>query len=159
MVRATLAPHGELFWGSGPKIPHHTPSYITSLKTLGMSPSPAEAMSAAASEALGKPVDFVATSGGGASGGGGATTSLVFDKNSGIKYFVESARNKLYMLMAEYLGVKEMANTNTIQVPTPVAFGEHKQTGQAFAIFEFLELSRGGSQFELGVQLAKVRFR
>eukprot|EP00980_Cylindrotheca_fusiformis_P001245 scaffold332_cov117-Cylindrotheca_fusiformis.AAC.5 len=67
------------------------------------------------------------------------------------------ARNKLDMLMAEYLGVQEMADSNTIMVPTPIAFGEHAQTGQAFCIFEYLELCGGGNQFELGVKLAKVR--
>ena len=119
--------------------------------------TPTEAMSAAATEALGKKVEFVSTSGGGGSGGGGATTGALVDTISGIKYFVKTARNKLDMLRAEYLGIKEMAETKTIQVPTPIAFGEHKPTGQAFAIFEYLEFCRGGSQFELGVQLAKVR--
>ena len=119
--------------------------------------SPTETMSKAVSEALGRKVELVSTTGGGMSGGGGATTSAMMDKASGEKYFVKSARNKLGMLMAEYLGVSAMSKTNTIQVPTPIAFGEYKDLGQAFAIFEWLEFTRGGNHFELGVQLAKVR--
>jgi fructosamine-3-kinase len=116
-----------------------------------------ETMSAAVSEALGKKVELVSTSGGGGSGGGGVTTSAVMDKISGTKYFVKAAQNKFDMLMAKYVGVKAMADTNTIQVPTPIAFGQHKTTGQAFCMFEHLEFCGGGNQFELGVQLAKVR--
>ena len=59
------------------------------------------------------------------------------------------------MLQAEYLGVKAMADTHTIQVPTPIAVGQHDQK-RAFVLFEYLEFCGGGSEFELGVQLAKV---
>jgi len=58
------------------------------------------------------------------------------------------------MLRAEYMGVKEMSDTNTIRVPKPVAFGEHEN--RAFVIFEYLEFTGGGSQYELGNQLAKM---
>ena len=113
-------------------------------------------MSAAVSEALGQTVELVPSTGGGASGGGGATTSIMKDTHSGKEYFVKSARNQLPMLMAEYMGAKAMADTNTIQVSTPVAYGEHKPTGQAFCIFEKLNFCGGGDHFELGTQLAKV---
>eukprot|EP00546_Thalassionema_frauenfeldii_P008131 CAMPEP_0178912122 /NCGR_PEP_ID=MMETSP0786-20121207/10082_1 /TAXON_ID=186022 /ORGANISM="Thalassionema frauenfeldii, Strain CCMP 1798" /LENGTH=191 /DNA_ID=CAMNT_0020584659 /DNA_START=137 /DNA_END=709 /DNA_ORIENTATION=- len=114
-------------------------------------------MAQAVSEAFdGREVNLVPTGGAGGSGGGGATTSAMVDTISGDKYFVKSARNKLDMLRAEYLGVKEMADTNTIQVPTPIAFGQHEPTNQAFCIFEYLEFCGGGNQYELGVQLAKM---
>lgn len=138
---------------------------MSSLSSSGSSPSPTDTMSLAVSKALGRQVELVATSGGGASGGGGATTSIMVDKISGDKYFCKSARNKYNMLMAEYLGVQEMADTKTIRVPTPIAFGQHEQTGQAFAIFEYLEFVSGGAggkkgkknhHYELGVQLAKM---
>lgn len=120
--------------------------------------SPTETMAQAVSDAFdGREVNLVPTAGGGGTGGGGATTSAMVDTISGSKYFVKSARNKLDMLRAEYLGVKEMADTNTIQVPTPIAFGQHDPTNQAFCIFEYLEFCGGGNQFELGVQLAKVK--
>eukprot|EP00536_Pseudo-nitzschia_multiseries_P013918 jgi/Psemu1/298597/fgenesh1_pm.631_\ len=62
------------------------------------------------------------------------------------------------MLRAEYEGVKAMSDTHTIRVPTPIACGEQEGTGQAFALFEYLEFCGGGSigQFELGVALAKM---
>lgn len=117
-----------------------------------------EAVSDAASKALGKKVELVSTSGGGYSGGGGATTSALVDKETNTKYFLKSARNGLAMLRAEYEGVKAMADTGAIQVPTPIAFGEFEKTGQGFALFEYLEFcgSGGASQYELGVNLAKM---
>ena len=122
--------------------------------------TPTDSMSKAASEALGKPVEFVSSGGGGLSGGGGATTSTVVDKLTNTKYFVKMARNKYDMLYAEYLGVNEMHLTNTIKVPTPIACGKHSTTNQAFCIFEYLEFVGGskGSQFQLGVELAKVSY-
>ena len=113
-----------------------------------------DVMSKAASEALGKPVTLKPTSGGGYSGGGGASTSAVADVDSGTKYFVKAASGGADMLRAEYLGVKEMSETNTIRVPTPVCFGEHQN--RAFALFEYLEFAGGGSQFELGQKLAQM---
>jgi fructosamine-3-kinase len=112
------------------------------------------ALSAAASEGLGRTVVLESTMGGGSSGGGGASTSAVVDKETGDKYFVKAASGELDMLQAEYLGVKAMADTKTIQVPTPIAFGQHEQ--RAFVLFEYLNFCGGGSQYELGVQLAKV---
>jgi fructosamine-3-kinase len=113
-----------------------------------------EALSKAASESLGRTVQLEQTTGGGFSGGGGASTSAVVDPATGTKYFVKAASGAKDMLLAEYLGVKDMAETKTIRVPTPVAFGEHGS--RAFVIFEHLEFSGGGSQYELGQQLAKM---
>ena len=114
------------------------------------------ALSKAASESLGRKVELETTSGGGYSGGGGASTSAVVDKTTGEKYFVKAASGGKEMLKAEYLGVKEMAETNTIRVPTPVAFGEYEPRNMAFAIFEYLDFGGSGSQYELGQQLAKM---
>lgn len=115
-----------------------------------------EAVSRAASEALGRTVELAPSTGGGYSGGGGATTSALEDKETGTKYFLKSARNGLDMLRAEYEGVKAMSETQSIQVPTPIAFGEFEKTGQGFALFEYLNFCGGGSQYELGVMLAKM---
>ncbi len=110
----------------------------------------------AASEALGRTVELVTTSGGGYSGGGGASTSALVDKETNTKYFLKSARNGYDMLRAEYEGVKAISDTNTIQVPTPIASGQFDKTGQGFVLFEYLEFCSGGSQYELGVMLAKM---
>jgi fructosamine-3-kinase len=113
-----------------------------------------DALSRAASDSFGRTINLVTAQGGGHSGGGGASTSAVSDKETGTKYFVKSASGAADMLRAEYLGVKAMSDTNTIRVPTPVAFGEH--SNRAFVIFEHLEFTGGGSQYELGQQLAKM---
>lgn len=134
-----------------PRIPELNPLHMSSTAS-----SFTEAVSAAASEALGRTVELVATSGGGSSGGGGASTSAVLDKETNTKYFLKSARNGLDMLRAEYEGVKAMSETGTIQVPTPIAFGQFEKTGQGFALFEYLEFCGGGSQYDLGVNLAKM---
>jgi fructosamine-3-kinase len=138
---------------------HHSSGQ--SAVTCAMSSSAAsftEAVSEAASKALGKKVELVPASGGGYSGGGGATTSALLDKETNTKYFLKSSRNGLSMLRAEYEGVKAMSETGAIQVPTPIAFGEFEKTGQGFALFEYLEFcgAPGASQYELGVNLAKM---
>ena len=83
-----------------------------------------DSMSEAVSKSLGRTVHLEPASGGGFAGGGGASTSAVMDSETKHKYFVKSASGAHEMLKAEYLGVKEMADTHTIQVPTPVAFGD-----------------------------------
>jgi Fructosamine kinase len=115
-----------------------------------------EALSRAASQALQRPVQLEAASGGGASGGGGATTSAVREvgNTSDVKYFVKAAVGGGDMLRAEYLGVKAMYETHTVRVPRPIAFGEFQN--RAFVIFEHLDFCGGGSQYELGQQLAKM---
>lgn len=105
------------------------------------------------SEALGREIKLKESFGAGLSGGGGAFTSTAVDQD-GTKYFIKSATGKIAMLEAEYLGIKETAETKTIRVPTPIAFGEHRN--RAFAVFEFLEFCRGGSEYELGQQLARM---
>uniref|UniRef100_A0A7S4AXP1 protein-ribulosamine 3-kinase n=1 Tax=Pseudo-nitzschia australis TaxID=44445 RepID=A0A7S4AXP1_9STRA len=122
-----------------------------------------DTVSNAASKTLGRNVRLEPTTGGGAAGGGGATTGAVLDKETNTRYFIKSARNGYAMLRGEYEGVKAMSetlasSTSTLRVPTPIAFGEHESTGQAFALFEYLEFCGGGSngQYELGVALAKM---
>ncbi|KAL3926141.1 MAG: hypothetical protein SGARI_005697, partial [Bacillariaceae sp.] len=115
-----------------------------------------DTVSKAVSDSLGHSVELESTSGGGASGGGGATTGALIDRETNTKYFLKSARGGLDMLRAEYEGVKAMSETGQIQVPTPVAFGEHQATSQGFAVFEYLDFCGGGSQFELGENLAKM---
>lgn len=127
-----------------------------------------DSMSKACTESLGREVNLQPARGGGASGGGGASVSAAVDENTGEKYFIKSASvsvpgggNMFQMLHAEYMGVKEMSETDTIKVPKPIAFGEHHAGGGAprdiaFVVFEYLEFSGGGSGFELGQNLAKM---
>jgi protein-ribulosamine 3-kinase len=114
-----------------------------------------ETVSRAVSQALGRNVVLQPARGGGAAGGGGATTSALQDQD-GTKYFVKSAIHGQDMLHAEYLADQYMAATKAIRVPTPVAYGVHTASQRAFAVFEYLEFCGGGSQYELGQELARM---
>lgn len=48
-----------------------------------------------------------------------------------------------------------MADTNTIKCPRPIAYGDYNGR-TTFVLFEYLEFTGGGSQYELGQQLAKM---
>ena len=117
-----------------------------------------DVVSNACSKSLGRQVKLEPSSGGGYSGGGGAQTSAAVDSYTGEKFFIKMAPVSSgggRMLRAEYLGVKEMANSNTIKVPRPVAYGEGGPMNSAFVVFEYLNFVGGqGSQRELGRQLA-----
>ncbi len=125
-----------------------------------MVPTLLETMSKACSKSIGQTVELEPASGGGSGGGGGASISAAVDKNTGIKYFIKKASlpSGSKMLKAEYEGVKAMAESNTIKVPNPIAFGEFhgEPRNMAFVVFEYLQFCGGGSQYELGQQLAKV---
>jgi hypothetical protein len=111
-----------------------------------------EALSKAASEALGRTVVLSPSGGGGASGGGGgASTSTVTDGTN--TYFCKAASDR-DMLYAEYTAVRALADTHTIKVPTPIAYGEYQN--RAFVLFEYLQFCPGGSQYKLGRQLAAL---
>ena len=129
---------------------------------MSMVPTLLETMSEACTKSLGTPVQLEPASGGGAGGGGGASISAAVDKSSGNKYFIKKASlpSGSKMLHAEYEGVKSMADTNTIKVPKPIAFGEFhgEPRNCAFVVFEYLQFCGGGSGYELGQQLAKVRY-
>jgi fructosamine-3-kinase len=97
-------------------------------------------------------------SSGGGGGGGGASVGAVTDAaGKGPKFFCKTAgASAASMLNAEYLGLKEMADTHTIKVPTPICAGE--AAGQSYAVFEFLNMGRSSSAkfTECGEQLARM---
>jgi fructosamine-3-kinase len=114
-------------------------------------------MSETASQSLNRPVQFEMPKGRGYSGGGGgASTYTLLDTLTQTRYFCKTALGEYDMLLGEYTSVKEMADTNTIRVPKPICVGEYEPQRQAFLICEYLEFCGGGSQREMGIQLAKV---
>lgn len=121
-----------------------------------------DSMSEACSKSLQRPVTLRPTSGGGGSGGGGAQTMAVIDEETGQKFFVKTCRKTNNdMLRAEYLGVKEMADTHTIRVPTPIAYGETPDGRTSFVLMEYLNMSSSSSSGknlsrEMGRQLAQM---
>ncbi len=132
---------------------------IPSLRMSLSSSSLLESLSEACSKSLQRPVTLQPSSGGGGSGGGGAQTMAVLDEISGNKYFVKTCR-KTEMLRAEYLGVKEMAETETIRVPTPIAVGETPDGRTSFVVLEYLTMTSPSSGKDLarlmGRQLAQL---
>jgi hypothetical protein len=124
-------------------------------------PTLLETMSEVCTINLGRTIDLQPASGGGSGGGSGASISVAVDKHTADKYFIKTASlaSGGKMLHAEYEGVKAMAETNTIKVPNPIAFGEFhvKPSNCAFVVFEYLQFTGGGSGYELGQNLAKVR--
>lgn len=126
-------------------------------------PTYLEVLSQATSAALGRTVRLAVASGGGgvAGGGGGTTTGAVVDPVTGTRYFVKTAAaGQFDMLQAEYYGVRAMAQTQTIRVPTPIAVGIDPPRHRAFGIWEYLSFTTsttaGGSQYALGQQLARM---
>ena len=70
-------------------------------------------------------------------------------------YFVKlNHAGALEMFEAEADGLREIAGTKTIRVPSPICSG---RTGaQAYFVMEFINLGGGGSQFQLGERLARL---
>eukprot|EP01112_Ceratiomyxa_fruticulosa_P018774 TRINITY_DN6055_c0_g1_i1.p1 TRINITY_DN6055_c0_g1~~TRINITY_DN6055_c0_g1_i1.p1 ORF type:complete len:300 (-),score=66.03 TRINITY_DN6055_c0_g1_i1:143-1042(-) len=90
-------------------------------------------------------------------GGGCISDAFVYETSKG-KYFVKSNTNcDDSMFKAEFLGLKEIANTRTIRVPEPFHAGKFS-SGGGFIIMEYLDLSGGGRKLQglLGKQLATL---
>ena len=128
--------------------------------SVGTEPTLMDAVSACVASALGSDrVVLKPTTGGGMTGGGGASTIAVIDEVLGRKYFIKFAPLATgggRMLKAEYLGVKDMADTDTVRVPQPIAYGEGGPDNAAFVVFEFLEFGGTTKEFDLGQQLARM---
>ena len=87
--------------------------------------------------------------------GSGASVGIIKDVNNGKEYFCKiSGLNSLDMLRAEFFGVKEMYDTNTIRVPRPICYGEESYT--TFAVFEKLSIGGYGSYEQMATKLASM---
>jgi fructosamine-3-kinase len=89
--------------------------------------------------------------------GGGCINDTYRLKGKNRGYFLKlNQADALEMFEAEADGLREIAATKTIRIPSPICTG---MTGrQAYLIMEHLPLGggRAGSQFELGERLAKL---
>mmetsp|Transcript_10260 Transcript_10260/g.14556 ORF Transcript_10260/g.14556 Transcript_10260/m.14556 type:complete len:329 (+) Transcript_10260:25-1011(+) len=97
----------------------------------------------------------------GIGGGSGASVGTITDKNgSDRKFFCKTSTSPLKsdMLKAEFLGLKEMHETNTVKVPEPICEGS--VDGKTFAVFEYLDMGYRGESNEaakeMGRNLAKM---
>ncbi|MDJ0728763.1 MAG: fructosamine kinase family protein [Crocosphaera sp.] len=76
---------------------------------------------------------------------------------SDVKYFVKiNHASKVEMFAAEALGLKEMAQTQTIRVPKPICWGMTERS--SYIVLEWLEFGRSSNHSweEMGRNLAKM---
>ena len=87
--------------------------------------------------------------------GGGCINDAYRIEGRNQDYFVKlNHAGALEMFEAEADGLREIAGTKTIRVPSPICSGT---TGaQAYFVMEFINLGGGGSQFQLGERLARL---
>ncbi len=90
---------------------------------------------------------------------GGTTSLIVIDENDK-KYFIKTrnltSNENIGLLQQEYISAQEIANTNTIKTPTPLAYGNTADNRKSFAIYEYMNVGYKPNQRELGHQLAKL---
>jgi fructosamine-3-kinase len=89
--------------------------------------------------------------------GGGCINQSYAVSNGDRTYFVKvNQANQLEMFAAEYLGLQQMYETQTIRIPQPLDYGS--AGNNSFIVMEWLEFGRGDSRaWELmGQNLAKL---
>jgi fructosamine-3-kinase len=88
-------------------------------------------------------------------GGGSINEAYRLEGTDGSRYFLKlnDARH-LPMFVAEAVGLNEIAETNTIRMPRPIAHGTVNV--QSYLVLEYLELSTRGDAKLLGGQLATL---
>ena len=88
---------------------------------------------------------------------GGDINRAFLLQGASARYFVKLNRADLVeMFAAEFAGLHELAQTQTVKVPQPITFGQTANT--SFLVLEFLELKRATPQAErlFGEQLAQL---
>ena len=73
------------------------------------------------------------------------------------RYFVKlNCADLIDMFAAEFAGLNELAQTNTVKIPRPITFGQSAEA--SFIVLEYVELKRATSQSEklFGQQLAQL---
>jgi fructosamine-3-kinase len=87
--------------------------------------------------------------------GGSINNAVKLTGEDGSQYFVKTNRTGFKaMFEAEASGLKAMADSNSIRVPSPVCFGDDGL--QSYIVMEYLELSGRPDQVKLGQQVASM---
>jgi fructosamine-3-kinase len=88
--------------------------------------------------------------------GGGCINQGYMISDGSISYFVKlNSASLTEMFIAEAKGLKQIADTQTIKVPKPIAWGT--TDNKSYLVMEHLDLGRGKSNWqEMGKQLAKL---
>lgn len=91
-------------------------------------------------------------------GGSVWSSTYVYTTEGGAEFFAKTsgARGAEAMFRGEALGLKAMADTNTMRVPAAHHVGLLPGGQGAFIVLEHLRLEGGGDQAELGRQLARM---
>jgi protein-ribulosamine 3-kinase len=88
-------------------------------------------------------------------GGGCINQAHRIDGQDGRHFFIKlNSADKAAMFAAEAAGLSEIASTNTIRVPQPIAYGMAGK--QSYLVLEHLDLSSHGNAKLLGEQLAAL---
>ncbi|MDX8386701.1 MAG: fructosamine kinase family protein [Gallionella sp.] len=88
-------------------------------------------------------------------GGGSINEAYRLDGIDGTRYFVKlNDARRLAMFVAEIEGLKAIASTHTIHVPSPVTYG--KFGGKSFLVLQHLEFGLHGDAKLFGEQLAAL---
>jgi len=87
--------------------------------------------------------------------GGWINQTFRISGKDGRQFFIKlNAADKLAMFSAEVAGLNEIATTQTIRVPQPIAYGT--AGSQSFLVLEHLDLGGSGDSVSLGKQLAAM---
>ncbi|KIZ07941.1 hypothetical protein MNEG_0014 [Monoraphidium neglectum] len=89
-------------------------------------------------------------------GGSGWSSTYIYTTEAGAEYFVKTSGGAKAegMFKGEALGLKAMFDTNTVRIPDVHHVGLLPDARGAFIVMEYLRLEGGGSQAELGRQMA-----
>lgn len=91
---------------------------------------------------------------------GGDINQAFLIQNECQRYFVKlNHANLIEMFAAEFAGLNELAQTQTIKTPRPITFGSAEN--QSFLVLEFVEFKRSTveSERQLGEQLAQLHLQ
>lgn len=108
------------------------------------------------SETIHSPLEIQATK---AISGGDINRAFLL-QGASQRYFVKINRAELVeMFAAEFAGLTELAQTQTVKTPLPITFGQTKEA--SFLVLEFLELKRATPKSEalFGQQLAQLHLQ
>ena len=86
---------------------------------------------------------------------GGCINESYYIKDNNQCYFLKlNHKNTIAMLAAEADGLREIAATKTIKVPSPVCLGTVNK--KAYLVLEYIRFTNEKSQMQLGENLAKL---
>lgn len=122
--------------------------------SLSVSKPTLDGISRGIAKAIDDKYDAVSFTSSGGGGGGGAQVGVIIDKK-GQEYFIKTGSlGQFDMLNAEFQGILEIYNTNTMKVPKPITVGTVDYS--SFVVFEKLSLGGYGKSEVMAKNLAAM---